>query len=102
MIGALLLIAQAAAAAPPDIQFHAVVDARSVKIEKHGQASLRVWADPDAGSIVNIVAPKANGAKTLRNVHFTVDAEARIGANGSAGPKSDTSGPQETDSTQPR
>jgi hypothetical protein len=86
----------------PDIQLHAVVDARSVKIEKQGQASLRVWAEPDAGSIVNFEAPKANGAKTLRNVRVTLDAEARIGANGSAGAQSATPGQQETDTAQPR
>ena len=102
MLGALLLIAQATTAAAPDIQFHAVVDARSVKIEKKGQATLRAWADPDAGSIVNIEAPKANGAKTLRNVRVTVDAETRIGAVGSVGAKRDTPGPSETDSVQPR
>ncbi len=37
-------------------------------------------ADPDAGSFVNIEAPKANGRKTLRDVRVQVDAEARIGS----------------------
>ena len=102
MLGALLMIAQAATAAAPDIQFHAVVDARSVKIEKKGQATLRAWADPDAGSIVNIEAPKANGAKTFRNVRVTVDAEARIGGNGAAGATIEASKPKETETAQPR
>ncbi len=74
-----MILAQVAAAQPPDIELHAVIDAQSIRIEKHGQARLNVWADPDAGSLVKVEAPRANGAKTLRNVRITVDAEARIG-----------------------
>jgi hypothetical protein len=73
-----------------------------VKIEKKGQATLRAWAEPDAGSIVNIEAPKANGAKTLHNVRVTVDAEARIGGEAAAGAKIEASKPQATDTAQPR
>ena len=67
------------AAALPDISLHATVEARSLRIEKRGDARLEVHADPDAGSLVRVEAPKANGAKTLRNVHIDVIAEARIG-----------------------
>ena len=73
---ALLLFAQAAA---PDIQFGAQVEARSVTIEKRGAAKLEVRANPDAGSLVKVEAPKANGRKTLRDVRIRIDAEARIG-----------------------
>ena len=72
---ALLLMAQAAS---PDIQFGARIEARSVTIEKKGEAKLEVRADPDGGSLVKVEAPKANGSKTLRNVRIEIDAEARI------------------------
>ncbi len=84
MIGAaLLLILQPAAAqapnlAPPDIELNASVRARKVTIEKKGEASLIVRAGPDAGSIVDVQAPRANGRKTLNNVKVEVRAEARI------------------------
>ena len=74
----LLLFLLQAATTPPDIELKAVVDARSVRIEKKGEASLEAEAAPDAGSGVHVEAPRADGAATLRNVRVTVDAEARI------------------------
>jgi hypothetical protein len=91
----LLIVAQAAAATAPDIELHAVVDVESVKIEKQGNATLRVYADPDAGSGVKIEAPRANGAKTLRNVRVTLDARARIASSPTS--NKGQSRPQETD-----
>ena len=79
----LLLILFQATAPQPDIQLHATVDVQSVRIEKKGDASLGVRANPDGGSWVKVQAPKASGAKTLRNVRVTVDAEARIGTGAS-------------------
>ena len=101
MLGALLLFAQAAAAMP-DIHFNATVDIRSVKIEKKGAATLTVRADPDAGSVVNVEAPKANGAKTLSNVRVTLDAQARIGASPSGAAQIRSSQPDATETEQPR
>jgi hypothetical protein len=69
----------------PDIQFVATINARSVTIEKQGVATLEVHAAPDDGSVVKIDAPKAHGAKTLRNVRIAIDAQARIGR----GPQAD-------------
>ncbi len=85
MIGAFLLLffqpaaAQPPSLSPPDIELNASVRARRVTIEKKGEASLVVRAGPDAGSIVDVRAPKANGRKTLNNVQVDVRAEARIG-----------------------
>ena len=73
---AFLLLAQATAA--PDIQLDARADIKRVTIVKRGDASLKVTAEPDAGSIVDVRAPRANGRKTMRNVHVEVRAEARI------------------------
>lgn len=75
----LFLLLQAAAPQSPDIVLDARVQARSLTIEKRGNASLQVTANPDGGSFVDIRAPKANGRKTLRNVDVNVRAEAHIG-----------------------
>ena len=78
MIAHLLFALQASASAP-DIQLGAHVRARSITIEKKGDAKLTVTTSPDGGNVVNVRAPKANGRKTLRNVEVDVRAEARIG-----------------------
>jgi len=72
------LLALQAAATPPDIAVNARVDIKRLTIEKRGDARLTVTASPDAGSIVEAEAPRANGRKTLRNVRATVRGEARI------------------------
>ena len=72
----LLMLAIQSAAPAPDVQLRATVQARSVTIEKHGQARLTVHAEPDAGSVVDLQAPRANGRKTIKNVSVTVDAKA--------------------------
>ena len=76
----LLILAQAAVAqTPPDIELNANVRARSVTIEKRGDARLTVTTSPDGGgNIVDVRAPDAEGRKTLRNVEVRVRAEARI------------------------
>lgn len=67
------------AAAPlPDIELNANVRARSVTIEKQGDARLTVTTSPEGANIVDVRAPKANGRKRLRNVAVDVRAEARI------------------------
>ena len=74
---AFLLALQAAPL--PDIELRATIEARSVRIEKRGDAKLEVTASPDAGSLVKVEAPRADGAKSLRNVRIRIDAEARVG-----------------------
>lgn len=74
----LLLLSLQTTPPPPDIQLRATVQARSVTIEKHGQARLTVQAEPDAGSVVDVQAPPANGRKTIKNVNITVDAKASL------------------------
>ena len=88
----LLLLLQAAAAQAPDIELGARVRARSVTIEKQGNASLTVTTNPDGGNVVDVRAPKANGRKTLRNVEVNVRAEARIGDPGAPAPENKNGG----------
>lgn len=73
MIAALLLLQTA-----PDLELRATVRARSVEIERAGEASLTVRAEPDAGSLVDVRAPRADGRRTLRDFRADVAAEARI------------------------
>ena len=75
-----LLLLQAAAVQAPDIELNINARARSVTIEKQGDARLTVRTEPDGGNVVDVRAPKANGRKTLRNVAIDVRAEARIAA----------------------
>ena len=74
----LLLILLQAAASQPDIQLNANIRARSVTIEKKGNASLKVTTSPNGDNVVDVRAPKANGRKSLRNVEVNLRAEARI------------------------
>ena len=78
----LLFLLQASPTQTADIELFAKARARSVTIEKQGNASLTVRAEPDGGSAVDVRSPKANGRRTLRNVEVDVHAEARIAGPG--------------------
>jgi len=85
MLSILILLQAATSQRLPDVELNARVRARSVTIEKQGNASLTVSTSPDGGgNIVDVGAPKANGRRTLRNVEVGVRAEARIADPGSA------------------
>lgn len=75
-----LFLLQAAAAPQPDIEFQAHVEAKSVTIQKQGDASLTLRTDPDGGNVVKVAAPKANGRKTIKNVQVDIHAQANIAA----------------------
>jgi hypothetical protein len=74
----ILLILQAGSQPLPDISLQANVRARSVEIERKGEARLTVTAEPEGGSIVDIQAPKAEGRTQLRNLDIRIKAEARL------------------------
>ena len=79
MLLALLIAAQAAAPAPaPDIALDVRVQARELRIDQRGQATLELRASPDGGTAQNVDKPEANGRRRLRNVDVRVQAEARI------------------------
>ena len=75
MIAVVLALLQAASP-PADLEFHATVRARSLTIEKQGEARLTLNAD--GRNVVDVQAPKANGRKTIPNPVVTVNVEARI------------------------
>ena len=87
MLAALLVAAQAAAAAAPDIQLHATLEARSVKVESRGRAEIRAWAEPDGGS-----AALSSGTPPSRRFELRIDA--RIADLLPAGTVEETDAPQ--------
>ena len=93
MLLVLLLAAQAASPAP-DIALDVRVQAREVRIEQRGQATLELRANPDGGTVENAEKPDAPGRRRLRNVDVRVQAEARIADPAQAAPATETPSPQ--------
>jgi uncharacterized protein (DUF58 family) len=94
MLGALLLL-QAAAQSLPDIELNVQARARSVEIERRGEAKLQVTAEPDAGSRVEVrVEPLPEGRTSLLNVEVNVRAEARLGEGVKVDMAAETERPQ--------
>ena len=83
MLLALLLVqATGAVETPPDIELNIRARARSVEIERKGEAKLEVRAEPEGGSRIEArVEPLPEGRTTLRNVEVNLNAQARL--NGS-------------------
>jgi hypothetical protein len=74
----ILLFLMQAAATPPDIVLDLRATARSVRIERRGETSLSVRAEPDGGSRTEVERPDSAGRERLRDVDVSVRAEARI------------------------
>jgi hypothetical protein len=93
----MLLLAQAAASGTqaPDIELNIRATARSVRIERKGEAKLEVRGGPDAGGQTQTtVTPPSQGATTLRNVTVEVRAQASIGDPAQNRAGGETSTPQ--------
>ncbi len=76
----LLLFLVQAVTTPPDIQLSITGSARSISVERRGEARLEMRASPDGGSGVRAQAPSAGSRQRARrnNVRFSLEAEARI------------------------
>ena len=72
----LMILLQAAAQNPPDIQFEARAQIRDLRVERKGEARLEVRGGPD--SKTEVEAPDFDGRSRLRKVDVEVRAEARI------------------------
>ena len=95
MLALLLLQAAAAQTALPDIELNIRARARSVEIERKGEAKLEVRAEPDADSRVEArTTPEAKGRTRLRNVEVNLRAEARIGSPPEINATAETGTPQ--------
>lgn len=77
MILALLLL-QSQPLPPPDIQLGATVRARSLTVEKAGEARIAVTTDPKGENLIDIQAPRASGGRSIRNPTIRLQVEARI------------------------
>lgn len=63
----------------PTIQLNARVEAREVRVERKGTATLSVRAEPDAGSRVVVnKRPQASGARVIRDFRAEIDARAVV------------------------
>ena len=74
----LLILLQAAAAAPPDIELNLSARARSVTIEQKGEAKLEVRGEGPGNRVDVKIEPKAEGRTELRDVTVDIHAEASI------------------------
>jgi uncharacterized protein (DUF58 family) len=73
-----VILLQAAATQAPDIELNLNVRARSVQIEKKGEARLEVRGEGPGNRVDVRVEPKAEGRVELRNVTVDVHAEASV------------------------
>ncbi len=97
MLLLVLLAAQAAPAArpAPDIELNVHATVREVRIRQRGEATLRVYASPDAGSRVGTPPPATDRDVHQRNRTVDIHAEARIADPGANPPPApETSPPQ--------
>jgi hypothetical protein len=76
MVLALAILQSAAPLPPADIELRARVTARSLTIEKKGEARVTVMGNGQ--NVVDVRAPKANGRTRIANPAVTVDIEARV------------------------
>ena len=89
-----LILLQAAAAQAPDIELNLSLRARSVTIEKKGEARLEV-RDEGPGNRVDVkVEPKAEGRTELRNVTVDVRAQASVQEGVEIDAKAETGTPE--------
>jgi hypothetical protein len=82
-----------AAAAAPDIELNINARARSVTIERKGEAKLEV-SGGEGGKVDVRVEPEAAGRTTLRNVTVEVRAQASVGTSPQIGVRAETTTPQ--------
>ncbi|MGN6497410.1 MAG: hypothetical protein ACTHK5_08730 [Tsuneonella sp.] len=101
----LLLVGQIAApvaadpATPPDIEVHARVEARSVKIEQAGSARLELHVDPGVAEPVSVRRSAPKGQSSYRNLTIDLHAAARLTAP--AAPVAETAVTTSPDTTSP-
>jgi hypothetical protein len=90
-----LLIAQAAAPpTAPDIELNLGLRARSVSIERKGEARLDVRGDGPGNRVEVRVEPKAEGRTRLRNVSVDVHARASVEEGAEIHAEADTGAPR--------
>jgi uncharacterized protein (DUF58 family) len=95
LLALLLLQAAGAVETPPDIELNIRARARSVEIERKGEAKLEVRAEPEGGSRVEArVEPLPESRTSLRNVEVNVNAQARLNGAMKVEGEAETAPPQ--------
>jgi hypothetical protein len=89
-----ILLLQAAAAQAPDIELNLHARAKSVRIERKGEARLEVRGEGPGNRVEVKVEPKAEGRTELNNVTVDVHAEASIQEGVKIGAEAETGTPQ--------
>ena len=89
-----LLILQAAATSPPDIELDIRARIKSATIERKGEARLEVRGEGPGNRVDVRVEPKAEGRTELRNVSVEVHAEASVGQGVKIDARAETGTPQ--------
>lgn len=77
----LILVAQAAAPAaalPPDIEFRARADIRSIEIRSQGKAELTLHAEPGDAPPVEVTRSAPRGSRKYRNLRIDLLGIARL------------------------
>lgn len=90
----ILLILLQATAQSPDIELNLNVRAKSVRIEKKGEARLEVRGEAPGNRVDVKVEPKAEGRTELRDVTVDIHAEASIQEGVKIGAQAETGTPQ--------
>jgi hypothetical protein len=90
----ILLLLQAAAGQAPDIELNLHATARSVRIERKGEARLDVRGEGPGNSAEARVEPKAQGRSKLRNVTVDIHAKASVQDGVKLGSQVETGAPQ--------
>jgi hypothetical protein len=90
----ILLFLQAATGQAPDIELNLHATARSVKIERKGEARLEVRGEGPGNRVEAQVEPKAEGRSELRNVTVDIHAEASVQGGVKLDAQAETGTPQ--------
>jgi len=89
-----LLLLQAAATQAPDIELNLNLRAKSVAIERKGEARLEVRGEGPGNRVDVRVEPKAEGRTELRDVTVDVHAEASVEEGVEIDARAETGTPQ--------
>lgn len=90
----LFLLLQAAATQAPDIELNLKLRARSVTIERKGEAKLDVRGEGPGNRVDVKVEPKAEGRTELRDVTVDLHAEASVQEGVKIDARAETGTPQ--------
>jgi hypothetical protein len=90
----ILLFLQAATGQAPDVELNLHATARSVRIERKGEARLEVRGEGRSNRVDARIEPKAEGRSELRNVTVDIHAQASVREGVKLDAQAETGSPQ--------